>query len=51
MGYAILNRLIGLVNKTLKMRFLSRKLSFSQIKLGFGRPKKTDLIEGRQQLN
>ena len=50
MGYAILDRLIGLVNKTLKMSFFSRKLSFSQIKLGFD-PKKTDLIEGRQQLN
>ena len=53
MGYAILNRLIGLVNKTLKMSFFSRKLSFSQLKLGFGSmtPEKTDLIEGRQQLN
>ena len=52
MGHAILNRLIGLVNKTLKMRFFSRKLSFSQFKLGFGSmtPEKTDLIEGRQQL-
>ena len=53
MGYAILNRLIGLVNKTLKMSFFSRKLSFSQPKLGFGSmtPEKTDLIEGRLQLN
>ena len=53
MGYAILHRLIGLVNKTLKMSFFSRKLSFSQLKLGFGSmtPEKTDLIEGRQQLN
>ena len=53
MGHAILNRLIGLVNKTLKMSFFSRKLSFSQLKLGFGSmtPEKTDLIEGRQQLN
>ena len=45
---------IGLVNKTLKMSFFSsRKLSFSQFKLGFGSmtPEKTDLIEGRQQLN
>ena len=53
MGYAILNRLIGLINKTLKMSFFSRKLSFSQLKLGFGSmtPEKTDLIEGKQQLN
>ena len=53
MGYAILNRLIGLVQKTLKMSFFSRKLSFSQLKLGFESmtPKETDLIEGRQQLN
>ena len=36
MVYAILNRLIALVNKTLKMSFFSRKLSFSQLKLGFG---------------
>ena len=36
MGYAILNRLIGLVNKTLKMSHFSRKLSFSQPKLGSG---------------
>ena len=53
MGYAILNRLMGLVNKTLNMSFFSRKLLFSQLKLGFGSitPEKTDLIEGRQQLN
>ena len=53
MGYAILNRLIGLVNKTLKMSFFSRQLSFSQLKLGFGSmmPEKADLIERRQQLN
>ena len=53
MGYAIFNRLIGLVNKTLKMSFFTIKLSFPQLKLGFGSmtPKKTDLIEGRQQLN
>ena len=53
MGYEIFNRLIGLFNKTLKMSFLSRKLSFSQFQLGFGSmtPEKTDLIEGRQQLN
>ena len=53
MVYASFKRLIGLVNKTLKMRFFSRKLSFSQLKLGFGSmtPQKTDLIEGRQQLN
>ena len=52
MGHAILNRLIGFVNKTLKLRFFSRKLSFSQFKLDFGSmtPEKTDLIEGRQQL-
>ena len=36
MGHAILNRLIGLVNKTLNMSFFSRKLPFSQFKLGFG---------------
>ena len=36
MGNAILNRLIGLVIKTLKMSFFSRKLSFSDLKLGFG---------------
>ena len=53
MGYAILNRLIGLVNKTLRMSFFSRKLSFSQLKLDFGSmtPEKTDRFEGRQQLN
>ena len=53
MGYAIVNRLIGLVNKTLKMSFFQTKLSFSQLKLGFGSmtPEKTNLIEGRQQLN
>ena len=53
MGYAIVNRLIGLVNKALKMSFLSRKLLFPQLKLGFWSmtPEKTDLIEGRQQLN
>ena len=53
MGYAILNRLIGLVNKTLKISFFPRKLKFSQLILGFESmtPEKTDLIEGRQQLN
>ena len=53
MGNAILSRRIGLVYKTLKMSFFSRKLSFSQLTLGFGSmtPKKTDLIEWRQQLN
>ena len=53
MGNAILNRLIGLVNKTLKMSFFLRTLSFSQLKLGFGSmtPEKMDLIEGRQKLN
>ena len=47
MGHAILNRLIGLVNKTLKMSFFSRKLSFSQFKLGFGSmtPKKRTLLK------
>ena len=51
MGYAILKRLIGLVIKTLKMSFF--QLSFSQLNLGFGSmtPIKTDLIEGRPQLN
>ena len=44
MGHAILNILIGLVNKTLNKD--------PQFKLGFGSmtPEKTDLIEGRQQL-
>ena len=53
MGYAILNTLIGLVNKTLKKSFFSGELSFLQLKLSFGSmtPKKTDLIEGRQLLN
>jgi len=53
MDHAILNRFIGLVNKTLKTSFFSRKLLFSQFKLGFGlmKPEKADLIEGRQQLN
>ena len=53
MGYAILNRLIGLVNKTSKLAFFQKKLSFLQLKLGFGSmtPEITDLIEGRQQLN
>ena len=53
MGYAILKRLIGSVNKTLKMSFFSRQLSFSQLKLGFRSmtSEKTDLIEQRQQLN
>ena len=52
MCYAILNRPIGLVNKTLMIRFFSRKLLFLQLKLGFGSmtPEKTDLIEGRQQM-
>ena len=47
MGYAIFNRLIGLVNK---MSFVLRTLSFSHLKLGFGSmtPQKADLIEGRQ---
>ena len=36
MGYAILNKPIGLVNKTHKMSSFSRTLSFSQLKLGFG---------------
>ena len=46
MGHAILNRLIGLVYKTLKMVYFSRKHSFSQFKLGFGSmtPKKRTLM-------
>ena len=50
MGHAIINRLIGLVNRTTKMIIFSRKLSFSQFKLSFGSmtPEKTDLIEGKQ---
>ena len=53
MGYAILNRPIGLGKKTLNMSFFSKQLSFSQLKLGVGSmtPEKMDLIEGRQQLN
>ena len=50
MGHAILNRLIGLVNKTLKMSFFS----FSQFKLGLDqwRPKKrTSLKEDSDWLN
>ena len=53
MGYVILIRLISLVNKRLNMSFFPRKLSLSQLKMGFGSmtPKKMNLIEGRQQLN
>ena len=52
MGHAVLNKFIGLVHKSLKMSFFKRKLSFSQLNLGFESmtPEKTDLIEGRQQL-
>ena len=53
MGYATLNRLMGLVYRTLKMSLFSRKLLFSKLKLGLGSmtPEKMDLIEGIQQLN
>ena len=47
MCHAILNRLIGLVKKALKMSLFSRKHLFVQLKLGFGSmtPNKTDIIE------
>ena len=46
MGHAILTKLIGLVDKSLKMIYFSRKHSFSPFKLGFGSmtPKKRTLI-------
>ena len=46
MGHAILTKLIGLVDKTLKMIYFSRKHSFSPFKLGFGSmtPKKRTLM-------
>ena len=42
MGYAILNRLIGLVNKTLKMSFFQENFYFNNISwvLDQWRPKK-----------
>jgi len=45
MGHAIFTKLIGLVYKTLKMIYFSRKHSFLPFKLGFGlmTPKKTDI--------
>ena len=50
MGHAILTKLIGLVDKTLKMIYLSRKHSFSAFKLGFGSmtPKKRTLMAALQ---
>ena len=46
MGHAIFNKLIGLVDKTIKMIYLSRKHSFLPFKLGFGSmtPKKRTLM-------
>ena len=46
MGHAILTKLIGLVNKTLKMIYFSRKHEFLVFKLGFGSmtPKKRTLM-------
>ena len=46
MGCAILTKLIGLVDKTLKMIYLSRKHSSSPFKLGFGSmtPKKQTIM-------
>ena len=46
MGHAILTKLIGLVDKTLKMIYFSRKYSFFPFKLGFGSmtPKKRTLM-------
>ena len=46
MGHAILTKLIGLVDKTLKMIYFSRIYSFSPFKLGFGSmtPKKRTLM-------
>ena len=51
MCHAILNRVIGLVNKTLKMSLFEDNL-FSQFRLYFESktPQKRDLIERRQQL-
>ena len=45
-GHAILTKLIGLVYKTLKMIYFSRKHLFSPFKLGFGlmTPKKRTLM-------
>ena len=52
MGYAILNRLIGLVSKTLKISFFffTKTFIFTTL-VGFwiNDAQKTDLIEGRQQ--
>ena len=46
MDHAIPTKLIGLVDKTLKMIYLSRKHKFSPFKLGFGSmtPKKRTLM-------
>ena len=46
MDHAILTKLIGLVDKTLKMIYFSRKHKFSPFKLGFGSmtPKKRTLM-------
>jgi hypothetical protein len=46
MGHAILTKLIGLVDKSLRMINFLRKHSFLQFKLGFGSmtPKKRTLL-------
>ena len=46
MGHAILTKLMGLVDKTVKIFYFSRKHSFSPFKLGFGSmtPKKRTLM-------
>jgi len=46
MGHAILTKLIGLVNKNLKMIYFLRKHPFLPFKLGFGSmtPKKRTLM-------
>ena len=52
MCHAILNRLTGSVNKTLKISFFSRRLSFSLIKLDFGSmtPDKGTTLKGDSNL-
>ena len=46
MGHAILTELIGLVDKTVKMIYFSRKRKFLPFKLGFGSmtPKRRTLM-------
>ena len=50
MGYAILNRLIGLVNKTQKINFFQDFLFFTILyEFWINDAQKTDLIEEREK--